>query len=46
MAIKQCPKCTYPMKKIYTDKHIITICTNNKCMHSYKRAKPKEKQNG
>ena len=44
MAIQQCPKCTYPMKKVYTDKYIITICTNKRCVHSYKRAKPKEKK--
>lgn len=46
MAIKQCPKCTYPMKKIYTSEYIITVCTNYACMYSYKRARPKEKQNG
>lgn len=46
MAIKQCPKCTYPMKKIWTGEYIITVCTNNKCLYSYKRKLPKEKRNG
>lgn len=43
MAIQQCPKCTYPMKKVYTDKYIITVCTNKRCLHSYKRRKPNVK---
>lgn len=45
MAIKQCPKCTYPMKVIYTDKYVITVCTNNRCLHSKKKKLPKEKTN-
>lgn len=43
---KQCPKCACPMKKVYTDKRIILICTNIKCLYIYKLLKPKEKQNG
>lgn len=42
MAIQQCPKCTYSMKKVYTDKYIITICIDRRCMYSYKRIKSKE----
>ena len=38
--IKQCPKCTYPMKRIYVNGYIITVCTNKRCIYSYKRRTP------